>query len=233
MNLHDLLDILRSSGRAVFTTDDLERITDLSRGSAAVYVHRMKERGMIFPIERGRFSISDDPFTVASQLIVPAYISFATGLSLHGRLDQVVNRIHMVSSRRRTPVTFGGMEIRFVRFPAGRVFGYRKHAKGGSSMMLGDMEKVVVDCLYMPRYCPVSTLADALEDGCDGALLERYAERMNSEAVIRRTGYLMEVLGRETTLRPRTDTPYRLNPSVRKKGKYEKRWKLYVNEVVP
>jgi predicted transcriptional regulator of viral defense system len=233
MNLHLLLEKLRGSGLAVFRTNEIERLAGLSRGSTAVYVHRMKEQGMIHPVERGKFSISDDPFCVASQLVVPSYISFSTALYLHGRFDQVMDKVHVVTSRRRSSLEFQGTEIRFVRFPPERVFGYRKVAKGTSSIFLGDLEKVAIDCLYMARYCPVSIVAEALSGGFDTDLFERYALMMRSEGVIRRAGYIMETLGENTALRPKTETTYKLNPSLGKNGKYEKRWRLYVNEVVP
>ena len=128
---------------------------------------------------------------------------------------------------------FQNMEIRFVQFPAQRVFGYRKQRKGTSSIFLGDLEKVAVDCLYMPRYCPVSTVAEALSGGFDTALFERYATMMRNEGVVRRAGYLLEALGEDTSLERTTGTTYKLNPSLGKMGNYEKRWKLYVNEGVP
>jgi len=232
MNLHLLLEKLKASGLVVFRTRYIERLAGLSRESAAVYVHRLKERGMAHHVERGKFSISSDPFCVASQLVVPSYISFSTALYLHGCLDQVIDNIYMVTSRKKAPLEFQGMKIRFVQFPVGRVFGFRKKGKETSSILLGDLEKTAVDCLYMPRYLPVSTLADALSGGFDTNLFERYATKMRSEGVIRRAGYLLEAMGEETVLRPATGTTYKLNPSVGKKGRYDKRWKLYVNEVI-
>ena len=116
---------------------------------------------------------------------------------------------------------------------AQRGFGYRKQRKGTSSILLGDLEKAAIDCLYMPRYCPVSTVAEALSGGFDTALFERYATMMRSEGVVRRAGYLLEALGENTSLERTTGTTYKMNPSLGKKGKYEKRWMLYVNEVVP
>jgi len=84
----------------------------------------------------------------------------------------------------------------------------------------------------MPRLLPFSILYEALLDGFDTTLFERYANMMRSEGVIRRAGYLLERLGEDTALSPSTATTYKLNPSVGKKGKYNKQWKLYVNEVI-
>lgn len=231
MNVHMILEQFRASGISVFRTGDMARLLGMSKGSASVYIHRMKRMGLIHGVERGKFTITEDPFIVASQIIVPSYISFSTALYLHGRLDQVIDTIEMVTSRKREALLFSQMRIKFRRFPAGRVFGYRKHAKGNSFIMLGDLEKVAMDCLYKPRFVPISALHEALVQGFDKTLLERYALLMKSEAVVRRAGFLLESLGEDTELAPSTGTTYMLNPSLRRKGKYDKRWKLYVNEV--
>ncbi len=232
MHLHELAERLRSSSLYVFTTRDLAKIASVSHSSAAVYVHRMKESGLAFPIEKGKFSVSEDPFVVATQLAYPSYMSFSSALYMHGRLDQVVNSLIVVTSRGRAKAQFMGMTIEFVKLSPERVFGYRKVEKGDSYVFLADLEKAVVDSLYMPRRCPVSQALAALEDAFDQNLLEEYAKRMGSEAVVRRTGYVLEKLGRKTQLVPTTKTPYKLNPSIRASGKWMAKWGLYVNEVV-
>ncbi len=232
MNLHTLLARLKASGLAVCTTGDVCRITGLPRDSAAVYVHRMKERGMVFPVERGKFAVTEDPFQVASQVAFPSYLSFTTAFYLHGRMQQVIDRLYVVTPRRRPDLEFMGSRVRFVAFPPGRVFGYRREGMGGSFAMVADLEKAAVDCLYRPRVCPLPVVAEALKDGFDRRSLERHARAMGSEAVIRRAGYLMEELGVKTRLRPTTRAPYIFDPSTKRKGEYDRRWKMYVNEVV-
>ena len=231
MNLHMLVARLKSSGLCVFTTRDVARLADVSVESAAVYVHRMRKDGTVFPVERGKLSVSEDPFAVATQLAFPSYLSFSSAFYLHGRMEQVVDSLIVVTSRRRRDINFLGMSIEFVRFDEKRIFGYRKVEKGNSYVLLADIEKSVVDALYMPRRCPFAQARAALDDGFNRDLLEEYAKRMGSEAVVRRAGYLVESLGMKTRLRARTRVTYKLNPSIQTSGKRDPRWGLYINEV--
>ena len=232
MRLYNILEELRRSGRYVFTTGDLARILGSTREVASVYVHRMKEHGLIYPVEKGKFSLGRDAFIVASQLVEPSYLSFTTAFYLHGRMEQVIDRIYVVTSRKKKAMSFMGTEIEFVRFHPSRIFGYRRHRKSDSYVLLADIEKAAVDSLYMPRHAPVSLVYEVLSEGFERERLEEYAIKMNSEAVIRRVGYLLELLGEETRLEPSSRTVYRLNPSIRRKGRYIGKWRLYVNEVI-
>ena len=233
MRLHRLREELRQSGRYVFTTADLARILGSSRNAGSVYAHRMKDAGLIYSVEKGKFSLGKDPFLAASQLVNPSYLSFTTAFYLHGRMQQVIDNIYVVTSRKKENVDFLGTEIEFVRFKPSRIFGYRKHEKGDSYILLADIEKAAADSLYMPRYAPVSLIYEALSEGFDRKLFEEYARKMRSEAVIRRAGYLMELLGEDTELRPSGHTIYRLNPLIHGKGEYISKWRIYANEVIP
>ena len=232
MRLYRIADELKHSGRYVFTIRDLSRVLGSSREVASVYAHRMKAKGLIYDVEKGKFSLGEDPFLVASQVVSPSYLSFSTALYLHGRMQQVIDRIYAVTSRKRNDLNFMGTDIEFIRFSPERIFGYRRHRKRDSYIFLADLEKAAVDSLYMPRYVPVSHVYEALSEGFDRKLMEEYARRMGSEAVIRRTGYILEVLGEDTDLRPSGRTIYRLNPHFPSKGRYISSWRLYANEAI-
>ena len=232
MKLHRVPEKLAASGLAVFTTRDLARLLGMSPGAVSVYKHRLKEAGMIYPVEKGRFSITADPFIVAAQVSCPSYLSFSSAFYLHHRLDQIIDSLYVVISRKKRDITFMDTRINFIRFPPDKIFGYRKHGKGESYIMLADLEKAAVDSLYRPKYASLSRVLEALSGGFDAGLFEEYAKKIGSEAVIRRAGYLMEQLGEKTNLKPSTKTAYLLNPSSGRRGKYEPRWKLYINEVL-
>ena len=232
MKLHMLRDKLRDSGLAVFTIRDLARLLNTTERSASVYAHRLKKGGMVYPVQKGIFSVSDDAFVVAAQISIPSYLSFTTSFYLHGRLDQVINSLYVVCTRKKNDVEFMGTPIEFVRFPPARLFGYSKIRKGESYTVVADLEKAAVDSLYRSGYASFSTVAEALSGGFDVELLERYAIMMKSEAVVRRAGYLIESLGEETALKPSTGTSYRLNPQSGAKGEYNPKWKMYINEVI-
>lgn len=118
----------------------------------------------LFRIQRGKYFITDDPFLVSSQLVYPSYISFLSALYLHGKLEQVIDTIYIVSPHKRPRCELLGMKVRFVRFPPNLVFGFKKVRKGEGYVSLAEPEKAVVDILYLPRYARVSTVADLVRE---------------------------------------------------------------------
>lgn len=232
MDQHELLKILRNSGVYVFTPKDVSKIAGIDVKSAYVAIHRLLKKGRIYPVSKGRFSVTDDPFVISTQIVSPSYVSFSTAMYLHARLQQVINEVYVVSSKKRSSLKVMGMNVNFVLFKPCRVFGYRKVKKGSSYVLLADIEKMVVDCLYLPRYTAFEDIVSILREGFDKELLENYTIRMESEAVLCRAGYLLETLGYRTTLSRRTKTVYRLNPVKKEHGVFNSKWGLYVNEVI-
>jgi len=138
---------LRQLKVAVFSLEDVCRIGGVDRLTGSVYVHRMLKKELIKRIQRGKYSITDDPFLVSSQLVYPSYISFLSALYLHGKLEQVIDTIYIISPHKRPRCEVFGMKVRFVRFPPNLVFGFKKVRKGEGYVSLAEPEKAVVDSL--------------------------------------------------------------------------------------
>ncbi len=232
MNQYDFMEAVRDTGLEVLTPRDAARIAHINIKSAYVLIHRLAAKGRIHPVTKGRFALSDDIFSVASQVVSPAYLSFTTALYLHGVFPQVINQIYVVTAKKvPSPKQILGSDVFFVTFQPRRVFGYQKVKKGRSYMMLADREKTIVDCLYLPRYASIGEVARIIrEETFDQAALEDYARRIGAESVIRRAGYLLEAAGRVTKLTRGTEAPYKLNPGAARQGAFNAKWRLYVNE---
>jgi predicted transcriptional regulator of viral defense system len=234
MNQYDFMEAVRATGLEVLTPRDAARIAQVSLPSAYVLIHRLAAKGRIHPVTKGRFAVSDDIFCVASQVVSPAYLSFTTALYLHGVLPQVINQVFVVTAKKvPSPKRMLGSEVVFVAFQPRRVFGYQKVKKGRSFVVLADLEKAIVDCLYLPRYASIGEVARIMrEETFDQGVLEDHARRMGAENVIRRAGYLLESAGFKTHLARGTAAPYKLNPGSPRQGTFNAKWRLYVNEGV-
>ena len=217
---------------AVFSPAEIQRYGGVKRASSYTYISRMKEEGLIQTIEKGKFSITDDPFLVASQVVKPAYISFLSGLSLLGAIDQVVDRIQVATPVRKGKIIFHDTVIEFVQLPPNMMFGYRKVRKENSYIVVGDLEKVIIDFLYKPGKFWLQYAADAVRTGINMERMELYLEKVSKEVIRRRAGFLLDVCGLETRIAPKTDTLFRLNPRINSTGELNKKWGLYVNEVI-
>jgi predicted transcriptional regulator of viral defense system len=229
MRLNAVVDRLRRSELAVFTIKDLQKITGKDERILSVYINRMTKMGMINKIEKGKFTIYDDPFIVSTQLVYPSYISFLSAFFLHGKTTQTINEILVVSSRRKKDIDVFGMKIKFIMLNPRFMFGFKKVEKGNSYIFLAEVEKAIIDSLYLPRYCPLSEVFSALKEADIDKTL-KYASIIDIEAVNRRLGYLLDVLGVETKLRAKGKAAYKLNPAIKSLGCFNSKWRLYINE---
>jgi len=231
MNLIDLLFKLEKSGLAVFTVNDLRKLLGLKKNVLYVYISRMLKKGYIFKVERGKYSLYQDPFIVSTQLVHPSYISFLTALYLHAKTSQTINEIQIATSKRKGKMSVFGMRVNFIKLDPKFMFGFRRVEKGNSYIFLAELEKAIVDSLYLPKYCPLSETFLAIKEA-NVEKLVNYALKINIEAVNRRLGYMLDLLGIRSGLSARTKTVYKLNPSLKSKGKFNSKWRLYINEVL-
>ena len=235
MKSYEVVETLRKSRKAVFTPKDIAKITGLNGSKVYVLISRLYKRGMIFKPMKGFISLSQDPFIISSQLYPPSYISFITALYLHGKIQQVIDRIFIVTPKKRKQIAaIFEMDVHFVTLKRAMMFGYKKVRKESSYVVLADVEKAIIDCLYLPRYCRLVDVFDILKEGADmdvGRLIE-YAKMSKSEAVERRLGYLLDLVGIKHDLRPKNKSTYKLNPRIKAKGEFDNKWRIYVNEVL-
>jgi len=235
MKSYEVVETLRKSRKAVFTPKDIAKITGLDGSEVYVLISRLYKRGMIFKPMKGFISLSQDPFIISSQLYPPSYISFITALYLHGKIQQVIDRIFIVTQKKRNQIApIFGMDVHFITLKRAMMFGYKKVRKENSYVVLADVEKAIIDCLYLPRYCRIAVVFDILKEGAemDARKLIEYARMSKSAAVERRLGYLLDLVGIKHDLRPKNKSTYKLNPRIKAKGEFDNKWRIYVNEVL-
>jgi len=234
MKAHEFLEILKSSSTSIFTVNDAARILKKSPAYSRLYLHRLKSSKLIFEVERGKYTLSTNPFIVASNIIFPAYVSFLAALSYHKLTTQMPTVLHVVSLKARTPSTYGGARMRFVCFSQKRFFGYNREKMGDSFAFMAEPEKAIIDSLFMPRYCPISESFGAIKTAnISTGVITDYGLRMDSGVVAKRLGYMLEAagLGDHPALRAnqskRMDA---LNPNLPLRGERNHKWNLIINE---
>jgi len=233
MRSYEVVETLRKSRKAIFSPSDITKITGQSGSGVYVLINRLHNKGLITKPLKGVISLSHDPFVISSQLYPPSYISFITALYLHGKIQQVINLIFIVTARKRRQIEVFGMDVQFVTLKRAMIFGYKKERKENSYVVVADVEKAIIDCLYLPRYCRLADIIAILEEGdVDIRRLIEYARMSESEAVERRLGYLLDLIGLKHDIRPKSKTSYKLNPSIKEKGEFDNKWRIYVNEAI-
>jgi predicted transcriptional regulator of viral defense system len=223
----------------VFTIQDAAKVLGMEGSGLKTYLHRLVERGVIASIERGKYGLADLPAEIlATNIVIPSYISFLWALSFHKLSTQMPSVITTVALRRHVPLRISNMTIQFMVMKNGRFFGMAKHkARDGAEFQVAEPEKAIIDSLCYPAHCPISEVIDSVRSAVDEELLRKdvlvdHSLRMGSNAGAKRLGYLLDSLGIDIhdQLSSLVNDKYDpLDPFLPKRGRYVKRWHIVVN----
>jgi len=239
----DPLRLLAKKG-SIFTFEDAKGITGLSADSLKKLIFRLERKGAIERLEKAKYMIiplgaekerySLHEFVIGSLLVKPYSISYWSALNYYGLTEQIPNTVFIqtTSRKKRQNIDIFGVNYRIVRIKEAKMFGIRRKWIEEVPINITDREKTVIDCLDKPQLCGgILEVAKALEssDLREDRLVE-YAERIGNSGVIRRLGYLTELLGMNLKL-PRVDTRnyLLLDPTMPKNGKRNAKWRLIIN----
>jgi predicted transcriptional regulator of viral defense system len=223
----------------VFTIQDAAKVLGSTGPGLKIYLQRLVGRDVITRIERGKYCLAGTPpEVIATNVVIPSYISFLWALSFHRLSTQMPSVITTVGLRRHDPLRAGNVTVQFMVMKSGRFFGMAKHkASDGAEFMVAEPEKAVIDALCYPAHCPVSEVIDSLklaveEEQLNVNLLVDNTLRMGSNVGTKRLGYLLDSFGIDPHDRLSSlvnDKYDPLDPSLPKKGRYIKKWKIVVN----
>ena len=233
MKSQKLVEILKGLKKPVFSLSDISKILGKKEDYTKLYVHRLARKRLV-RVERNKYTLKGtNPFLVATNLIFPSYLSFISAYSYYGLTNQLSKVCYVVALRQKKSLSYMGYLIKFVKFSQQRFFGFRKELLEGKFVLVAEIEKAIVDSLYIPRYCPVSETFFVLKNAeFDLEKLLSYAKKMKSLALLQRLGFLLDFLGIKINAGITFSNYVLLNPSLPKEGEKNKKWKIIVNEVL-
>jgi len=213
----------------------------------------MTKRGLLMRIKEGLYYIipyEQDPkifmpdWHLLSQHLVgdaEYYIGYFSALQIHSLTTQPNFREQIVVNKQIKPSTLFVKEIPF-QF----IYHNEKHFFGNKKMWIdsfnrvqcSDLEKTIIDCLFKPEYAGgITEIAKAIykiKDKIDYSKILQYAKRFDSQAVIKRLGFLFELLEINHVIigelqKLRTSSVILLEPSYPKAGKTISLWAIQQN----
>lgn len=210
-------------------------------------------RGLVIRIKRGLYAMV--PYDVKAEEFFPNwhatgahlagnndhYIGYYSALQIHGLttqpsyIEQVVVRNQVYPAIQE----IHDIKFQFIYHNEQHFFGAKKKwVDSYNKVMCSDLEKTIIDCLYKPDYAMgIVEIAKAIHRShekinCD--TLVKYMKDFNSQAVIKRFGYLVELY--ELNLPVINELQSLITPSLvvldsihPKEGKINSRWRLYIN----
>ena len=200
---------LEEEGKKIFNTADAYRILKSSKDSVNAALYRLRKKGRIEEIERGKYLLipakagysgkwAEVPFIIASEIVDPYYIGFASALNYWGMTEQVPSTTFVVTTKRKRNLEYGSLKFKFVTFSKKRFFGIVEEEIAGEKFKISSREKTIVDGLIYPRYCGgLDEIVKGIwesQDEIDFAKIIDYAKEMRNDSVKRRLFYILDIL---------------------------------------
>jgi len=197
----------------------------------------------IIPYEANAETFMPDWHLIAEHLVNDAelYIGYYSALQIHNLITQPSLKEQIVVSKQIRP-----SEIKIKNIPFQFIYHNDKHFFGAkkiwidsfNKVLCSDLEKTFIDCLFKPDYAGgIVEIAKAIymsKEKIKYNQLYDYAIKFNSQAVIKRLGFLLEFLEINTEIieklqEKKTNSYVLLDTELPKQGKRLSRWSIQQN----
>lgn len=249
-----LLSYFNEQNRPCFDIDLAQKALPNSKvGTIRELLSDMTKRGLLMRLKEGIYHIipyeaNAETFMPDWHLIVehivndaPHYIGYYSALQIHNLITQPSLKEQIVVSKQLRP-----SEIKIKDVPFQFIYHNEKHFFGAkkiwidsfNKVLCSDLEKTFIDCLFKPDYAGgIVEIARAIyvsKDKIKYDTLLEYAKRFGSQAVIKRLGFLLELLEIQNNIidelqKLKTASYIALDTELPKKGIYNKRWSILQN----
>lgn len=213
----------------------------------------MVRRGLLMRLKKGLYYLI--PYEQDPQSFMPDwhllaqpltkgtqhYIGYYSALQIHNLITQPSLKEQIVVAKQLRPsqIDIKGVTFQFIYHNKEHFFGARKiWIDSFNKVLCSDLEKTFIDCLFKPDYAGgIVEVAKAIymsKDQIKYIQLFDYAIKFNSQAVIKRLGFLLELLEINTEIIERlqekkTNSYVLLDTELPKQGKRLSRWGIQQN----
>ena len=244
------LSSLSYAGKTIFTTNDLKEFTNNPKNLLdwlvrKKWIQKIKNGTyLIAPLNAGTNGTDNytlHSFILASVLVEPYYIAYASALNYHGLTDQTPSATYVATTKPRNSKTILNTKIRFVTIPPHKMFGTEETEIENRKINIASKEKTLIDCIDHPEHCGgIEEVAKALyfaKNDIDQTKLVDFAQKIRNKTVLKRLGYLTEILCIENAVETLSTLPLSsgyslLDCSLKKRGPIVEKWKLVINVTI-
>ena len=224
-----------------------------NRGAVKKLLSDMTKRGLLMRVKEGLYYVI--PYEQASETFMPDwhllaqyivgytdyYIGYFSALQLLSLTTQAGLREQVVVNKQIKPSVLKVKEVafQFIYHNKMHFFGSKKTwIDSYNKVYCSDLEKTIIDCLFKPKYAGgITEITKAIfkaKENIDFQKLLDYTIKFNSQAVIKRLGFILELLKIETPIieilqSMRSNSFVLLEPDYPKEGKTIFRWAIQQN----
>jgi predicted transcriptional regulator of viral defense system len=135
---------------------------------------------------------------ISNALNSRSYVSFANALNWHGMFDQLTKTVDAITTARPRNYRFQNTAFRFLKVEEKLFFGFAGQRVDGKVVNIGEIEKVILDYLFLRRNAAtLSLVVEKLREyqsKFDFAKMIEYAKAYNI-TVQRNLGFLLDSIG--------------------------------------
>lgn len=220
----------------VFNLKNLAETIGKEKNYAKLVLFRLKKRGLVFEIEKNKYTVKKDAILVSSNIIWPSYISGWGAIRYYNLTDQLPINILIISTRKRKKreIILENTKIIFTYVKPKYFFGYKKERYGDFNIFVAEKEKALIDSalLQIISFSEISEIIKNNLASINTDLLIEYLIKIKNKTLIKRFGFLLDSLGidRYDKFKKFIDFKYvALDYSISEKGKKNKKWKVIDN----
>lgn len=205
---------LASRGLHLFTVEELRRQLQITPEQARALAHRLHRTSRATRVRRGLYALVppaewDRPgilqanwYLTAAAIVEPSpyFLAFYTAMEIHRMTQHPLRTVFVAVTRQRREIRVGQVRFRFVTLKPERFFGFEDlPVQDGRAVKVADLERTFLHCVDRLDQCGgidevVRGFAKRHAD-LDPDRLLRYVHRLNQPTVVKRLGFLLEVVG--------------------------------------
>jgi predicted transcriptional regulator of viral defense system len=207
----DLLSHINASKCSLVDSKKVQDYLNVEAGYASKILERLEQKGYLERIIRGKYLFIPleygyeeryppmNSLVVGSVLTTQYYYGYQTANNYHGFTSQFSPKTYICTVKPRRSFRWRNTSYKFVTLVDDKFFGFTEVEADGCKIYVAEPEKAVLDSLDKPDYCGgvpqvVYVVSKALGSGVDRDKLLLYADRMGSNSVLQRLGYIVELL---------------------------------------
>lgn len=249
-----LLAHFNTLGQQYFTNEEAKTaLPESSQEAVTQLLSDMTRRGLLMRVKKGLYCII--PYEKDAASFVPEwhslsphlvgeanyYIGYYAALQIHNLITQPSLKEQIVTDKQVRPsvLIVKSIPFQFIYHRPHHFFGYKKiWIDNFNKIQCSDLEKTIIDCLFKPNYAggivEIAKAIHIIKDKLNYQGLYEYIVQFDSQAVLKRLGFLLEILNINSPiigkLQARKSTSYTLlDTELPKEGKYVSRWNILQN----
>ncbi len=144
----------------VFNVRDLASLLNKKNNYAYLQAYRWKHKAIIQEIEKGKYTLKEDPFLISSWVIWPSYISGWAALHYYHLTEQLPFTIQVITPRRRKnkSLQYKNTKIEFTTVKSSLFIGYQRIIYQEQEIFIAEKEKALIDALAFGKMSLVESI---------------------------------------------------------------------------